>query len=802
MKKDAKIKLAALFLFAFFTFIQIFPLSIHPTNSLNDTGDCLLNTWIISWVQEHLFKNPLKLFDANIFYPLSNTLSFSEHLFPQAILSLPVYYVSKNPVLVYNFVFFFSCLLSAYAMFLLVRYLTKNNLAGIACGFIFTFNNFQMNHITHLQLFSLGLIPLSFIYLHKFFEDKNVRNSILFSAFFTLQALACIYYGLFFISILMIIFPVFFILHFRELKFSFILKLFIPLLFSGSLLFISSLPYLSLFKSYGFKRGLLRGADLINYLAANPRNILLGKGLSSLGTHERFLFPGIVVLFLAGLYIFQKRSLFKNIPKIIKSFMIAIILINLILVLVITSTGGFTLKLKLFSISAHNLAKPALTILIVIVLWIICSFIIFIFNKKNNKFQDNQNLFLYVFVFLWSLFLSFGSSFSFLGHSTSVLPLPYVWFYNHLPGFRGIRVPSRLAVFVIFSLTVLAGYGLKSLLNAVKKKPLKTTMIGILIIFLNLEYLSIPQRIRFIPTKENIPPIYKWLKDKKDDFSLIELPFNNSIGKDSVYMYFSLFHGKKLVNGYSGFLPPEIFYIRGIFKRFPDPFSLEILKFLKVKYVVLHPNIWKEEVAARKMQRIQDRFKADLKLVKEFKYNIKKPSDIFESFGEDFVYEVILGEEEKMEKIHEDYEEISAADWEIRSCTNEKLVTFLKDNKIKTRWTTGRPKKTGDFLLLEFKEPMILAKVTLHLGRFPYDFALNMNTETSLDGKEWKKISRDYSPSEFVENLIYSPLELIQNIYLRGRKIRFLKLTQIGDDKNYWWSVAELKVYKKARKVK
>lgn len=795
MKKDVKIKAGVLLLFTLFTFIQIFPLAKHPTNSLNDTGDCLLNTWIISWVQEHLFKNPLKLFDANIFYPLSNTLSFSEHLFPQALLSLPVYFISKNPVLVYNFVFFFSCLLSAYGMFLLVRYLTKNNFAGIACGFIFSFNSYQMNHLPHLQLFSLGLIPLSFLYLHKFLEDKNVRNSILFSVFFTLQALACVYYGLFFISIMTFILPIFLILHYRELKISFLIKLGIPLIFSGLVLYIFSLPYLSLFRTYGFKRGLMGGADLINYLAANPRNIFLGKKLSSLGTHERFLFPGIAVLILVGFYIFQKRDLFRNIPKIFKIFMVTFFFINLITIFIMILTGGFTLDLKLFSISAHNLANPTLINLIIMVLWLVCSFLIFIFKQKNDTSEKNQNFFLYIFLLIWGLFLSFGSSFTFLGNSTSILPLPFAWFYNRFPGFMGIRVPSRFAVFVIFSVTILAGYGLKFLLEMLKKKPLRASVIGILILFLNLEYLSIPQRIRFIPIKDNIPPTYKWLKDRQEDFSLIEIPFHDSIGRDSVYLYFSLFHGKKLVNGYSGFIPPEIFYIRGVFKRFPDSFSLEILKSLRVKYVVLHPNIWKEEIAARKMQRIQDRFKTDLKLVKKFMYNLKKPADIFKSSREDFVYEVILGEEEKKEKMLEVYEEITP-ECEIKASTNDKRIPFLKDNNPKTRWTTGRGKKTGDFLLLEFEKPLILGKVSLHLGSFPYDFALDIRTETSLDGKEWKKIGRDYYPSEFLENLIYSPLEPIQNIYLRGRKLRYLKLTQIGDDRNYWWSVAELKIYK------
>ena len=805
MKKTVKTETAVLLLFVFITLIQLFPLSLNPSNSVHDPGDPLLNTWTITWVQNQLFSNPLNLFDANIFYPIPNTLSFSDHLFPQAILSLPIYYLSKNPILSYNFVFLLSYFLCAYAMFLLVRHLTKNAAAGIASGIIFAFSAYHLDHTPHVQLISSGLILLSFLFLHKFFENENVKNSILFSLFFTLQALACIYYGLFSLSIMTIVLPVFLILHIRKIKVSFLFKLAIPLVFSGLILLIFSLPYFSLFKSFGFKRPLAEGADLINYLGTSSSNLLLGKMLGPLGNHESRLFLGIAGLLLSGFYIFHKRKLLKNFPKILNVATAIIILINLIMIVLVKLTDGINLNLGLFTISVHNSAKQALSIFVVGILYLLFCFFFSVFRKKEKLASKTKNIFLYIFILFWALFLSFGSRFTFRGESLENLSLPFKWFYNFVPGFKGIRVPSRYGVFVMLSVSVLAGYGFKYLLAKIKKKQLKVILASVLLIFINLEYLNIPNRITFIPVKKDIPPTYRWLKEKNEDFALIELPFLYPSSLDTTYMYFSLYHRKKIINGYSGFIPPVRYYILEMFDEFPSRTCIDILKSLKVKYVIMHTKMWKEEEEIKIIQLIHNKFSSDLKLIKEFRYSFKKPDFLHErfgNFGKDLVYEVNLEQEEKIRKGPEHYQEILPTEWKSTASINEHLLLFLKDNKPETRWNTGRAKKTGDFLLVKFKEPLTLAKVSLHFENFPNDFAIDIKAETSLDGKKWEEIRYCYSPGEFVENLILSPRNYVQNVYLRGKKLKYLKLIHIGDGKEFWWSVAELKIYKKARTAK
>ncbi|MEE8377665.1 MAG: hypothetical protein V3R45_04790, partial [Candidatus Aminicenantaceae bacterium] len=189
MKSETKIQAAALLVFFLLALLQLYPLSLHPANSVHDTGDPLLNTWILSWIQSSVLSGPSKMFNGNVFFPSENTISFSEHLFPQAVLSLPLTLFIKNPILIYNILFIGSLIFCAYAMFLLVRYLSDNSSAGIVAGIIFAFSTYHINHTPQLQLLSSGLFVLSFYYLHRFFREKKLKFSVLFSVFFTLQAL-------------------------------------------------------------------------------------------------------------------------------------------------------------------------------------------------------------------------------------------------------------------------------------------------------------------------------------------------------------------------------------------------------------------------------------------------------------------------------------------------------------------------------------------------------------------------------------------------------------------------------------
>jgi len=573
-------------------------------------------------------------------------------------------------------------------------------------------------------------------------------------------------------------------------------KFIIPLCFAGALLVGFSLPYQSLFKTFGFQRGLTKGADLVNYIAVNPNNVFLSKLLTPLGRHEYFLCPGIIALILASLFIIHKKKLFRLRMKYLRIAVLGIVFLSLVMIILTKITGGFSLDLGLFRLTAHNVAKQVSPVLVIGLLLLLVGLARFILRPVEGELtEEHRYFFLYLSILCWALLLSFGNTMSFLGDSTSIFPLPFKWFYEHFPGFKGIRVPSRYAEFAIFSTVILAGFGMKYLREKFDNKRFVIWGTIGLLLLLNLEYLSVPQRTRFIPIKNDIPPTYRWLEGEISDGPVVELPFHKNIGHDAVYMYFSIFHRKKIVNGYSGFFPPAVFYIRKIFETFPSPASLDILNALGIKYVILHPKMYGDKKREKVVRRIREDFSPDLSLKKAFSYASSRPHFFEDEMGEDFVYEVEYPKDQQRSMKETDMQEIPPEGWTIGSNRNQVHLSSLKDDDLNTVWSTRRTKRTGDFLVVEFDEPTRVEKASLFLGESLFDYALRIRVKTSLDGKEWHTFRHLYSPGEFTKNLVSSPLSLVQNIRLHGKMIRFLKIIQVGKDKKFWWSVAELKIY-------
>jgi hypothetical protein len=83
--------------------------------SASNGGDSRLIIWTLAWDNQALLDRVPSLFDANIFYPAKDALAYSEHLYGISLFTLPVYALTRNPVLAYNLVWLLSFLLSAAA---------------------------------------------------------------------------------------------------------------------------------------------------------------------------------------------------------------------------------------------------------------------------------------------------------------------------------------------------------------------------------------------------------------------------------------------------------------------------------------------------------------------------------------------------------------------------------------------------------------------------------------------------------------------------------------------------------------
>ncbi len=177
------------------------PLSLHLADAAEDHSDALLNVWINAWEQRQLLSDPLRLFDANIFYPYTRTLAYSEIILPNALLGLPVRLATGNPLLSYNLVLLATFVLSGFAAYLLLRRRTGSHWAGLAAGVVFAFNAYKLSNLAQVQLLSLQWLPLALLYLDAALREaggprRQRRNAALLALFCVLQALSSFYYAI------------------------------------------------------------------------------------------------------------------------------------------------------------------------------------------------------------------------------------------------------------------------------------------------------------------------------------------------------------------------------------------------------------------------------------------------------------------------------------------------------------------------------------------------------------------------------------------------------------------------------
>src|SRR5216110_3019463 len=142
MKWLMKEALAPLVVFALLAVVHTWPLARNPAHlSRNDNGDALLNTWAIAWVAHQLPRDPIHLFDANIFYPERLTLGYSEAMIVQGVMAMPILAADGSPVLAYNLVLLAGFTLTGFAFCLLVRQWTGSWAAAYVSGSLAAFNS-------------------------------------------------------------------------------------------------------------------------------------------------------------------------------------------------------------------------------------------------------------------------------------------------------------------------------------------------------------------------------------------------------------------------------------------------------------------------------------------------------------------------------------------------------------------------------------------------------------------------------------------------------------------------------------
>jgi hypothetical protein len=500
--------------------------------------------------------------DTNIFYPEPNTLAFSDSLFAQTIMTSPILFLTGNPLLAENIYIYSTFPLSALTMFLLSFYLTNHIWASVLTGIMYAFSYPRISQIGHLPALSSQWLPLFFLYLIRWIREKNFANLVWTFLWYLLSITSTVYFGIFLLPLTLLAAFIEYLgapMVTAKTLLKHIVIISIPALIILSLVLY---PYIRLRQDYpGIKRSLADTAPLsakpIDYLSVLPTSWLSDIGFPT-NTNEHPLYP--------------------------------------------------TMTLAILTLGA------------------------FIWHEKKNR----KTIFLFGTLAFVAFILSLGPYLEIPKEGAQALQLrmPYYYVYKLFPLFQSVRVPARFSIFVILAMASCASFFLARAI----KQP-KHTVVGLLVVFLFLTEVWQTQ-IPFvkIPRLQELPPAYDLVKNAPPESIIVEIPFHPEwIGKrmedqlmltypelteNDVYAseayrtYFSAFHKKRMLNGYTGYFPNVYHDHSSVFDKFPTPDAIKTLEKRNVKYILIHAAQYANEPYSDIARKIREY--PQLKLVAQF----------------------------------------------------------------------------------------------------------------------------------------------------------------------------------------
>ena len=127
----------------------------------------------------------------------------------------------------------------------------------------------------------------------------------------------------------------------------------------------------------------------------------------------------------------------------------------------------------------------------------------------------------------------------------------FAWLHPYLMPLRALRAANRIGVLVVFAVSLLAAFGV-TWLRARLPRRIFVSLVSALGLLLALEYATFPLAYGRVPSLAR--PVDIVLKAAPTDAVVLEWPTHVPMA-DADAMFRSIGHGKRIVNGYSGFVP-------------------------------------------------------------------------------------------------------------------------------------------------------------------------------------------------------------------------------------------------------
>jgi len=559
------------------TIAWTWPLATAMPRSLPwDMGDPVLNTWILRWTCEHLTALAAGHWSAwhewwnpTFFHPAPLALAYSEHLVAQALLVLPVHLTTDNAILCYNVSLLSTYVLSALGAFLLARDLTGNTAAALLAGVLFGFTPYRIAQLSHLQVLSAQWMPFALYALRRHLQTGSRRSIVGFAASVVLQNLSCGYFLVYFFPFLALWIAGEVTARGRWRDRALLQRLAV----AGAAIVALTTPFLMPYyrlRQIGFAARPLDevrfySADVTAYWTTYPTQWLWGSVLRASPGPENELFPGLVLIVLAGVAIALMVSGIITANRVPRSRgwrrRIAVVAGLAGLAAIVMTVQSLASGRRVWFSDIQRI-RLSFVLTVLALAPVVLAAISASFRTAAVAALRRAETWLALGA-LSAVVFSFGPTI--YSHRMPLIRrAPYLFCYLYVPGVDGLRVPARLAMIAVLFLSMLAACGIATIANRWRWAWIACVCLGILAV---LEGLAAPVPLdraipvgRFVSPEGGLepisapPPVYTAVAALPGETVLIELPYG-IVEWDLRAMYYTLAHRRPIINGYSGGMP-------------------------------------------------------------------------------------------------------------------------------------------------------------------------------------------------------------------------------------------------------
>ena len=578
--------------FAIVAVVMTWPLMRHPASHIaSDLGDSLFICWVLMWTSGQVLAALggdlgalASYWNGNIFFPAPHTLAYSEHFTPQMLQALPIYALGGNIFLCYNLLFLSTFVVAGLGMYLFVRDVTRRPLAAFLAGLAFAYAPYRLGQFPHLQVMSIGWMPLALLGLRRFFETRRTRALVWGATAFVVQGLSCGYYLIFFAPVFGA-YAIYEMVRRRLIADRWIWTR-LGLAAVGVALAVAPFlyPYVELQQSgVAGSRSLddaaMFAADTHAFATIAPSARLLGPHLPGYPKPEGEGFPGFTILAFAFVATaaavartWSRRAWTSTARLAIWSLAAATFALSLAATLVIFVNG----RLVLHAASSLVTVQDGTSLMWIAVISGVA--LAAITRAMTGSEAAGTATLFWIVVASSAALLSFGPTIFAMGHLVG--HGPYAWMFAHVPGFDGLRVPARFLTIVTLALAVLAGAGASTVIAALGPRAGSAIVCAGIVTLLAESWIApmaldqrvIPQALLApgVPAiGRNLSPLYGMVKSLPGRVVLIEFPFGEE-AYDIQATFFAGVHRRPIVNGYSGFFPPGYAERSTVLAQAPD----------------------------------------------------------------------------------------------------------------------------------------------------------------------------------------------------------------------------------------